>query len=207
MFKHRPSAGLIWLILLAPMPGVAQVQVFEGARLLPVSGPAIDNGALAVEAGRIVALGATGSVPVPDGATRIDVAGRSIIPGLVDTHFHVGIFPRPMVPAHADGNESTGPVQPQLRALDAIWSADPIRMALAGGVATANIMPGSGKVIGDQTVYAKLRGDTVEQMLIPGSIGGLKMADLVLVDGDPFEYTSHAIAVVIDGVAVSQEQR
>lgn len=178
MFKHRPSAGLIWLILLAPMPGIAQVQVFEGARLLPVSGPAIDNGTLVVEAGRIVALGATGSVPVPDGAARIDVAGKIIIPGLVDTHSHVGIFPRPMVPAHADGNESTGPVQPQLRALDAIWPADPgIRMALAGGITTANIMPGSGNVIGGQTVYAKLRGDTVEQMVIPGSIGGLKMAN------------------------------
>ncbi|PKM01358.1 MAG: amidohydrolase, partial [Gammaproteobacteria bacterium HGW-Gammaproteobacteria-7] len=178
MVTHRPAAGLIWLILLAPIPAIAQVQVFEGARLLPVSGPAIDNGTLVVEAGRIVALGATGSVPVPDGASRIDVAGKVIIPGLVDTHSHVGIFPRPMVPAHADGNESTGPVQPQLRALDAIWPADPgIRMALTGGITTANIMPGSGNVIGGQTVYAKLRGDTVEEMLIPGSLGGLKMAN------------------------------
>src|SRR5262249_26233288 len=42
---------------------------------------------------------------------------------------------------------------------------------------TANIMPGSGNVIGGQTVYVKLRGRTVEAMQIPGTIGGLKMAN------------------------------
>ena len=52
-------------------------------------------------------------------------------------------------------------------------------MAVAGGVTTANIMPGSGNVIGGQTVYVKLRGQTVEQMrLAPGAVlGGLKMAN------------------------------
>src|SRR3989441_8350565 len=60
-------------------------------------------------------------------------------------------------------------------------SDDPgIRMAVAGGVTTANIMPGSGNVIGGQTLYVKLRGQTVEQMCVePGDavLGGLKMAN------------------------------
>jgi imidazolonepropionase-like amidohydrolase len=100
------------------------------------------------------------------------------MPGLVDTHSHVGIYPRPAVAANQDGNEMTGPVQPALRAIDAINPADPgIRMALAGGVTTANIMPGSGNVMGGQTAYVKLRGRTVEEMVIPGTIGGMKMAN------------------------------
>jgi imidazolonepropionase-like amidohydrolase len=107
-----------------------------------------------------------------------DVSGRVIIPGLVDTHSHVGIYPRPPVPGTADGNEMTGPVQPLLRAVDAIWPADPgIRMAQAGGITTANIMPGSGNVMGGQTAYVKLRGRTIEEMLIPGALGGMKMAN------------------------------
>ena len=83
----------------------------------------------------------------------IDASGKVIIRGLVDTHSHVGIYPKPMVPAHSDGNEGSGAVQSSLRALDSIWPDDPgIRMAVAGGVTTANIMPGSGNVIGGQTL-------------------------------------------------------
>jgi imidazolonepropionase-like amidohydrolase len=62
--------------------------------------------------------------------------------------------------------------------MDAIDPADPnIRMATAGGITTANIMPGSGNVMGGQTAYVKLRGSTIEQMLIPETIGGMKMAN------------------------------
>src|SRR5204862_3505987 len=74
----------------------------------------------------------------------------------------------------------SGPVQPALRALDAIYPDDPgIRMAVAGGVTTANIMPGSGNVIGGQTLYVKLRGHTIDAMRIPNMpvLGGLKMAN------------------------------
>src|SRR6202020_936573 len=77
-----------------------------------------------------------------------------------------------------DANESSGPIQPALRAFDAIDPADPnIRMATSGGITTANIMPGSGNVMGGQTAYVKLRGSTMEQMLIPGTLGGMKMAN------------------------------
>jgi imidazolonepropionase-like amidohydrolase len=74
----------------------------------------------------------------------------------------------------------SGPVQPGLRALDAVWPDDPgFRMAVAGGVTVANIMPGSGNVIGGQTVYVKLRGRTIDEMRVEakGVVGGLKMAN------------------------------
>jgi imidazolonepropionase-like amidohydrolase len=78
-----------------------------------------------------------------------DLKGAVIIPGLVDTHSHVGVYSRPSVPANSDGNEMSGPVQPGVRAIDSFNADDPgIKMALAGGVTTANVMPGSGNVIG-----------------------------------------------------------
>lgn len=151
---------------------------FVNATIHPVSGDPIERGTLIVGDGKVIAIGSTGDVAIPDDAERIDAAGRTIIPGLVDTHSHVGNYARPSVPANADGNERTDPVTPHLRAIDAIWPGDPgIRMALAGGITTANIMPGSGNVIGGQTAYVKLRGDTIDEMLIPGSIGGMKMAN------------------------------
>jgi imidazolonepropionase-like amidohydrolase len=154
--------------------------LYRGARILTAAGAPVERGAMLVEKGKIVAVGPEDRVPKPDGATVRDLAGRTIIPGLVDTHSHIGIYPRPAVPANSDGNEMTGPAQPGLRAIDAIYPDDPgIRMAVAGGVTTANIMPGSGNVIGGQTLYVKLRGQTVEDMRIPNTkvLGGLKMAN------------------------------
>src|SRR4029077_21132906 len=119
-------------------------------------------------------------VPIPKDAIIRDVSGKVIIPGLVDTHSHVGIWPRPGVPAHSDGNEMTGPVQPGLRAIDAITPDDPgIKMALAGGVTIANIMPGSGNAIGGQTLYVKFRGAVIEAMRIITTriLGGIKFAN------------------------------
>ncbi len=117
---------------------------------------------------------------MPAGARIHNLDGKVVIPGLVDTHSHIGIYPRPAVEAHQDGNEMTGAVQAGIRALDAIWPDDPgIRMALTGGVTTANIMPGSGNVIGGQTLYVKLRPGPITNMMVqPGTPeGGLKMAN------------------------------
>lgn len=152
--------------------------VVRGAKIYPVSGSPIEHGVLVVANGKIIAVGEEGKVNVPAGAKVVDANGKVLMPGIVDSHSHVGISPSPLVSESADDNEMTGPVQPGLRALDAIDPADPnIRMATAGGVTTANILPGSGNVMGGQSAYVKLRGTTMEQMLIPGAIGGMKMAN------------------------------
>jgi imidazolonepropionase-like amidohydrolase len=153
--------------------------VYRGAKIY-TAGAVFDNGALVVDKGKIVAVGVATEIQIPAGAIVHDVTGKTIIPGLVDTHSHIGLFCRPAAPANIDGNEPSGPVQPGLRALDAINPEDPgIRMAVSGGVTTANIMPGSGNVIGGQTLYVKLRGNTIEAMRIKDMkvLGGLKMAN------------------------------
>ena len=175
------SLTLLTLAAEPPSDGDAAT-VYQGARILTAAGAPIERGVLVVQRGKIVAVGPEGKVQVPAQAKVCDLAGKTIIPGLVDTHSHIGIYSRPHVPANGDGNEMTGPVQPGLRALDAIYPDDPgIRMALAGGVTTANIMPGSGNTIGGQTLYVKLHGRTVEAMRLPpskdGVVGGLKMAN------------------------------
>jgi imidazolonepropionase-like amidohydrolase len=169
------------LILLGgpPSDAAGQPVAFLGATLYPVAGPKIENGVLLLHEGKIVAVGPAGTA-IPGDARILDATGKTIIPGMVDTHSHVGIYARPGVPAHSDGNEGSGAVQSGLRAEDAIFPDDPgIRMAVAGGITTANIMPGSGNVIGGQTLYVKLRGRTIEQMRITGDkvLGGLKMAN------------------------------
>ena len=174
------APALFGLTLIGQPPALGEAPLaFRSARLLPVAGPAIDDGVLVIHHGKIIAVGGA-DTPIPKDAKVIDATGKTIIPGLVDTHSHVGIYARPGVPAHSDGNEGSGAVQSGLRAEDAIFPDDPgIRMAVAGGITTANIMPGSGNVIGGQTLYVKLRGKTIEAMRINGMkvLGGLKMAN------------------------------
>jgi imidazolonepropionase-like amidohydrolase len=160
-------------------PPPSTITAFKGATIHTAAGPKIESGVLVIDKGVIVAVGGA-DTPVPDKAKVVDLTGKTIIPGLVDSHSHIGIFGRPNVTAHGDGNEGSGAVQSSVRALDSIWPDDPgIRMAVAGGITTANIMPGSGNVIGGQTVYVKLRGTTIEAMrLTPAAVlGGLEMAN------------------------------
>jgi len=153
---------------------------FRGSVIHTASGPVIPKGTLIIHKGKIIAVGSIDEVKIPADAIVRDVAGKVIIPGLVDTHSHVGIFPRPSSPAHQDGNETTGPVQPGLRAIDSIHPQDPgIKMALSGGVTTAHIMPGSANAIGGQTLTVKFKGTILEMMrlLARQILGGIKFAN------------------------------
>ncbi len=146
---------------------------FTGGRVLPISGPEIADGILVVHRGRITAVGAAGTA-VPANSTRVDARGKVLMPGLVDTHSHVGGI---------EGADSSAPIQADVRILDSINVRDArIQKAQAGGITVANVMPGSGHLLSGQTLYLKLRdGKTVDDLVIrleDGSIaGGIKMAN------------------------------
>jgi imidazolonepropionase-like amidohydrolase len=111
---------------------------------------------------------------VPSDAEVRDVSGKVLMPGLVDSHSHIG---------GGSGADGSAPIQPDARVLDSFDVRDPsIQKAQAGGLTVANVMPGSGHLISGQTLYLKLRdGRTIDDLLIPlpdGSpAGGLKMAN------------------------------
>ena len=65
--------------------------LFEGARLLTGEpAPPIENSAMLVENGRITRVGRRGDIPPPQGAARVNLTGKTVMPALVDTHNHLG---------------------------------------------------------------------------------------------------------------------
>ncbi len=146
---------------------------FVGARVIPIEGPEIPEGVVVVENGRILAVGPRGT-KVPDGAETRDLKGKVLMPGLVDSHSHIG---------GVEGADSSAPIQPDIRALDSINVRDArIHKARAGGITTVNVMPGSGHLVSGQTVYLKLRTATaIDDLLLrePDGrpLGGMKFAN------------------------------
>ena len=155
---------------------------YLGARIIPIAGPVIPNGVLITQHGKILAVGPTASTAVPADAQRVDVADKVIMPGLVDTHSHVG---------SGWGGDSSAPIQPDCRILDSINVRDAgLQKAQAGGLTTLNVMPGSGHLMSGQTIYIKLRdGRTVDDLAIRDDggtiLGGMKMANGTNSQRDP----------------------
>ena len=86
------AAGFGFLIaapaLLGQAPAVTTV--FEGGRIIAGDGqPPIENGAFVVSGNRIVQVGRAGSVNVPQGAARVSLTGKTVMPTIVDTHTHL----------------------------------------------------------------------------------------------------------------------
>ena len=121
---------------------------------------------------------AVGSGLVVDGADEIDGTGKFVTPGIIDNHSHMGVYPAPGVRTSSDGNEATNPVTAEVWAEHSVWSQDPqYKLALAGGITTFHVLPGSANLFGGRGVTLKnVSANTVPDMKFPGAPHSLKMA-------------------------------
>jgi imidazolonepropionase-like amidohydrolase len=79
-------------------PAATQVRVFEGARLIVGDGSApIENAAFIVDGTRFGQVGRAGQLKAPAGATRVDLTGKTVIPGIINTHAHLATEREPLI--------------------------------------------------------------------------------------------------------------
>ena len=71
-------------------PAASQTTIYEGARLIVGDGTAIENSAFVVQGNQFTQVGQRGQVQAPAGAARVDLAGKTVMPTLVDLHGHYG---------------------------------------------------------------------------------------------------------------------
>ena len=154
-----PEPHMLPILLSLLWPALAQDTALVGAVAHPVSGPPIDDAVVLLRDGVLTAVGPRDATPVPPDAQVVELpAGAHIIPGLIDLHSHIG---------GGRLHEGLGSVQGGISAIDAIDPTHPsIQRAQAGGITTANVMPGSGKLLGGQTALLSLRDAAVMEDLL-----------------------------------------
>ncbi|HEX7037195.1 MAG TPA: amidohydrolase [Pseudomonadales bacterium] len=156
-------------------PRPTEELLITNATILTGTGERIERGAVHLRDGRIVAVGAGVDAP---GARVLDAEGKWLTPGIIDVHSHLGDYPSPEIDATADGNEMTSPNTAEVWAEHSVWPQDPqFPLALAGGVTTLQILPGSANLFGGRGVTVKnVPARTVQAMKFPGAPHSLKMA-------------------------------
>ncbi|HMA32919.1 MAG TPA: amidohydrolase [Chloroflexia bacterium] len=143
-------------------------RILSGARVMTLAGPPLDPGYVLIADGKIAAVGALADQPAPGPETEVvDLRGKWLLPGLIDAHTHVGIGEQGFGREGMDVNETTDPITPQLRAIDATNPDDEaFRDALSAGITCVNIMPGSANVVGGLAFAVKTYGQRIDQMVV-----------------------------------------
>ena len=168
--KNRPRV-LLGLVLSLPgllqasdqIPGKAQQGPIAvvGATIHPVTGPVMEGGTILFDGGKIVALGA--SVSLPEGTERIDGTGRHVYPGLISADTYLGLTEIGAVRASNDRTE-TGRINPNVRAETAFNpESELIPVSRANGILTAVSSPAGGLISGTGAMML-MDGWTWEEM-------------------------------------------
>jgi len=125
----------------------------------------IEQGFISTENGKITAVGSMSDFDAS--GECVDLEGRSVYPGFIDAHSHLGMWENGLGFEGDDGNESTEPSTPHLRALDAVNAYDYcFEEALAAGVTTVMTGPGSANPIAGQALCIKTVPGRIDKKII-----------------------------------------
>jgi imidazolonepropionase-like amidohydrolase len=138
--KPAPYASTYQAIASAPV-------LIQHAIVLTGTGERLDDADLLMQDGKIQSVGK--GLSAPSNATVINATGKWVTPGIIDVHSHLGVYASPGINATSDGNEATNPVTANVWAEHSVWPQDAgFAKALAGGVTSMQILPGSANLVG-----------------------------------------------------------
>lgn len=181
--KNKPAKDRLPMVVIDKNPYHSTYQPFpsvtvmiNNATVLTGTGEQLNHASVLMSNGKIVAVGT--DIKTPYGAQVIDGTGKWVTPGIIDVHSHLGVYASPHQKSLSDGNEATRPVTADVWAEHSIWPQDPgFSRAIAGGVTTIQVLPGSANLIGGRGVTIKnVPSLTAEGMKFPGAPYSLKMA-------------------------------
>lgn len=150
------------------------MKLIKDAEVLTMSGKDYKKASILIKDGIIAKI--SENIEIKDDYEIIDASNKTVIPGIIDAHTHLGIEEDGLGWEGQDCNEMTDPITPHLRAIDAVNPEDfALKESLQNGVTTVMTGPGSANVLGGESMVIKTYGKTVEQMVLKNP-AGLKAA-------------------------------
>lgn len=133
-----------------------------------MEGQTYENGYVRTEGSKIVEVGSMEELFPFSGKDEIlDAGGNWVMPGIIESHCHIGITEEKHGSIGDDSNEVTDPITPALRAIDAIDPLDPaFHEAIMAGITSVMAGPGSSNVVGGQFAFLKTHGRCIDDMVI-----------------------------------------
>lgn len=161
--QQKPNASGKSVLAADPNSPVA----ITGGKLLTITHGTIENGVLVIENGKIVAVGAAGSVKVPAGAQVIDAKGMIVYPGLIDSETHLGLTEISADRMTNDLIERSDEIMPNMHVADAFHAESVlIPVARYNGITNAIVAPDSEDTLPGQDSFIQLAGADASQMLV-----------------------------------------
>ncbi|HEX3078534.1 MAG TPA: amidohydrolase [Lachnospiraceae bacterium] len=139
--------------------------LIKNGKVLTMAGEILEQGCVLVENDKIIEVG--DRIEEKEDYTVIDAKGLWVMPGIIEAHCHIGITEEKKGAIGDDCNESTSPVTPYLRALDAVNPLDPaFHNAIQAGITSVMVGPGSTNVVGGQFIFMKTHGRIIDRMVL-----------------------------------------
>jgi len=165
LFGELKISLLLLLSLLVSLSAGAADLVVRGETIHTMSGAALKDGVVVIRNGKITAVGTASEVSIPAGVRTI--SAKVVTPGLVDAHSVVGLAGYLNQTSDQGQLEKSGPIQPDLRAIDGYDTEEPLIAWVRGfGVTTLHTGHGPGALISGQTMVVKTRGRTVDDAVM-----------------------------------------
>lgn len=142
--------------------------LIRNGKIMTMAGITYDPGYLLIRNGKIAKIGSTIDMTIEhDILESIDAKGCWVMPGLIESHCHIGITEEKKGIEGDDCNEMKNPITPYIRGLDAINPMDSaFHNAISAGITSMMIGPGSSNVVGGQFSFIKANGRSIDDMVM-----------------------------------------
>jgi len=151
----------------------SKIILLKNAHIHPITASPF-FGDVSIENGKIKRIAA--QLPIGSDTKIVECSGLWLLPGFIDVHTHLGLYNEGIGWPGNDANETSGLLNPHLRAIDGVNPFDPAFLdAVKAGITTVHVMPGSSTIIGGTTAVIKTRGTNIKKMILQEP-AGLKIA-------------------------------
>ena len=165
--RALPVLGMTILLMMAVAWAQEKPVVLKGGKLLTVTHGVIEDGTVVMQGGKIVAVGAAGTVKIPGGAQVVDVRGMTIYPGLIDSESHLGLTEISAEKMTNDLVEMSDEIMPHMHTADAFHAETAlIPVARLNGITNAIIAPTEEDTLPGQDSFIQLAGASANEMLV-----------------------------------------